>query len=103
MSVYLILFYYYDFAVWFVVLFFLSSALVIQGLCGSTQFRIVSSVSVKNAFAFDGVCVGAVDGFGSMAILIILILLSMNRGSIFYIPSPVFIIVCLFETSHSKI
>ena len=36
---------------WFYLfVFFLSIALVFQGLCGSTQFRIVSSMSVKNAF-----------------------------------------------------
>ena len=189
---------------WFYLfVFFLSIALVFQGLCGSTQYRIVSSMSVKNAFVilmgfvlklsekamaphsstlawkipwmeepgglqsmgslrvghterlhfdFSLSCIGeengnplqgsclenprdggawwaavsgvaqsrtrqkwlsssssssssveAVDGFGSMAILTILILLSVNRGSIFYISSTVFVIVCLFETSHSKI
>lgn len=85
--------------------FSFSIALVFQGLCGSTQFRIVSSMSVKNAFVIlmEFVLELSLDGFGSMAILTILILLSVNRGSIFYISSPVFVIVCLFETSHSRI
>ena len=62
-----------------------------------------SRTRLKRLSSSSSSSVEAVDGFGSMAILTILILLSVNRSSIFYISSTVFVIVCLFETSHSKI